>query len=182
MSNDWRGNRPVGGLIKPGDTDFSMSPVELHQAAHKSSDVDFDRSSQHHTLGSGPTQAAAGNHNHDASYVSKVGDLDWTPLSLLNSWIPHDTAGWGIPSYRKDGDFLKLKGLVRQPVAGQVAFTIAILGTGLIPLVYRMVVANTSSSPQDLYVTPTGLVYLPNAAGLPAGTWANLNLSVPLSN
>lgn len=32
--------------------------------AHANSDVDFERQSQHHTLGDGPTQAAAGNHDH----------------------------------------------------------------------------------------------------------------------
>lgn len=32
---------------------------------HTNSDVDTRRESQHHTLGSGSTQAAAGNHKHD---------------------------------------------------------------------------------------------------------------------
>lgn len=40
------------------------SDVRVFEDAHKETDVDSERNSLHHTLGSGPTQAAPGNHGH----------------------------------------------------------------------------------------------------------------------
>jgi len=46
------------------------SDVSISRTAHAKSDVDFSPQSQHHTLGLGPNNAAAGNHQHAA-----VGDF-----------------------------------------------------------------------------------------------------------
>lgn len=41
---------------------------------HTNSDVDLRAESQHHTLGSSPSQAAAGNHNHDGGNSALILD------------------------------------------------------------------------------------------------------------
>lgn len=43
---------------------FSAEDVEK---IHTNADTDVRRESAHHTLGAGPTQAAAGDHRHDGS-------------------------------------------------------------------------------------------------------------------
>lgn len=43
--------------------------------SHDSPDTDASAGSLHHTLGTGPTQAAAGDHNHDADYASKINEV-----------------------------------------------------------------------------------------------------------
>jgi hypothetical protein len=51
------------GLILPGSKDFTLQPADVNNL-HTNSDVDVSTRSQHHTLGPGPNQAAAGNHAH----------------------------------------------------------------------------------------------------------------------
>jgi hypothetical protein len=51
------------GLIIPGDRDFRIGPDEINRM-HDFSDVDIDATSQHHTLGDQPYQAAPGTHKH----------------------------------------------------------------------------------------------------------------------
>lgn len=65
-------------------------------------DVDIDADSLHHTLGKGRTQAAAGNHGHDASEISNLAD-PLEPLSdhqLLNNRNATDAH----PQYAKFSD------------------------------------------------------------------------------
>jgi hypothetical protein len=64
---------------------FQNNGVETQafKAAHKESDVDSERGSQHHTLGSGPTQAAPGNHLHIGMtrvYLGTVPPVGWLEL------------------------------------------------------------------------------------------------------
>lgn len=51
--------RKVESNVKPKAT------TEEVEAFHTNSDVNLRAESQHHTLGSSPTQASPGNHNHD---------------------------------------------------------------------------------------------------------------------
>lgn len=53
------------------DKRFEFKPTESNPSGsssareiHKFDDVDFERTSHHHTLGTGPLQAAPGNHKH----------------------------------------------------------------------------------------------------------------------
>lgn len=68
------------GTWKP-PADNSQTSIEIH----RHSDVDFDKSSLHHTLGSGPTQAAAGNHEHAVYFTT--GDVK-------TSLAPADGVNW----------------------------------------------------------------------------------------
>jgi hypothetical protein len=52
---------------------------------HLNSDKDSGAQALHHTLGRGPTQAAAGNHTHDGKDSVQ---LDWA--NMLNGWINMD--------------------------------------------------------------------------------------------
>lgn len=56
----------------------NVPSAEEVNEAHINSDVDKSRLSQHHTLGTSPTQASPGNHNHDGvtSVKINVNDLD----------------------------------------------------------------------------------------------------------
>jgi hypothetical protein len=57
---------------------------------HLMSDRDSSRNAQHHTLGAGPYQAAAGNHKHDGKDSALLDFND-----ILNSWMNVDG---GYPS------------------------------------------------------------------------------------
>jgi hypothetical protein len=48
----------------------TSDPSRVTALAHRSSDVDLERGSLHHTLGKGPTQASPGNHTHIGSVVT----------------------------------------------------------------------------------------------------------------
>lgn len=55
-----------------GDSERKVTPDNKPKATteevdnfHTNSDVDLRAEAQHHTLGSSPTQASPGNHNHD---------------------------------------------------------------------------------------------------------------------
>lgn len=50
-----------------GENNFGELSAEEVEKLHLNSDVDVRAESQHHTLGPGSTQAAAGSHNHDGS-------------------------------------------------------------------------------------------------------------------
>jgi hypothetical protein len=52
---------------------------------HLNSDKDSSALALHHTLGIGPTQAAAGNHSHDGKDSVQ---LDWA--NVLNGWVNMD--------------------------------------------------------------------------------------------
>jgi hypothetical protein len=52
---------------------------------HLNSDKDSSTLALHHTLGIGPTQAAAGNHSHDGKDSVQ---LDWA--NVLNGWVNMD--------------------------------------------------------------------------------------------
>lgn len=49
-----------------------MSYPQPHQDSHQFSDKDRDRLALHHTLGTSPTQAATGDHNHDGENGHKL--------------------------------------------------------------------------------------------------------------
>jgi hypothetical protein len=54
---------------------------------HTNSDVDLRAESQHHTLGSSPSQAAAGNHNHDGGNSALILDgLQITGSRSTDAW------------------------------------------------------------------------------------------------
>lgn len=61
---------------------------------HRRSDVDTERTAQHHTLGTGPFQAAPGNHNHDGRYYTKeeinlfnyLASLNREPIGVIKMW------------------------------------------------------------------------------------------------
>lgn len=64
------------------------APVNVSSdSAHRSSDVDRERSSQHHTLGKGPTQAAPGNHTHIGAVVTYNATLPVGTLALNGAII-----------------------------------------------------------------------------------------------
>lgn len=66
-----RPNQVPGKLIADEVLDFEQ--------AHTNSDTDVDRNAMHHTLGTGPTQAAAGNHNHDGRYLKPSNRVRFYP-------------------------------------------------------------------------------------------------------
>lgn len=70
-----------------GLLDSSGAPLFGQSAAPQlvlPADTDLRHDSPHHTLGKGPTQAAAGNHLHDTQYVLKAGDTMTGDLKLIN--------------------------------------------------------------------------------------------------
>lgn len=68
---------------------LSTPQDELFRQAHEHSDVDFEIRSLHHTLGTGPTQAARGDHKHGAGVTdgSGIGQVVITAGTTL--WANH---------------------------------------------------------------------------------------------
>jgi hypothetical protein len=63
---------------------MAPTPEEVN-LFHLNSDKDSSALALHHTLGSGPTQAAAGNHTHNGKDSARLDFND-----LLNGWINMD--------------------------------------------------------------------------------------------
>lgn len=91
------------------------TPPDTSQDQHKFSDVDSSPQAQHHTLGTGPNQAAKGDHTHS------VNDGPWTNLTLTNGWVNY--GGLYAPAgYYKDAlGWVHLRGLIKDGVLGQFA-------------------------------------------------------------
>lgn len=56
-----------GNTLDP-KSGIDSTQADKSREEHLYSDVDTSREAQHHTIGKNPTQAAAGNHNHDSRY------------------------------------------------------------------------------------------------------------------
>lgn len=68
-------------MITRGAVDLSQWKPQDVSNLHNMSDVDSGQLAQHHTLGLGPNQAAAGNHNHDKVYTKLGYTFQASPLS-----------------------------------------------------------------------------------------------------
>jgi len=77
-----------------GVSDNKVNPAKAPKATteevesfHTNSDVDLRAESQHHTLGSSPSQAAAGDHNHDGGNSALILDgLSITGSRSTDAW------------------------------------------------------------------------------------------------
>lgn len=75
----FEGNSPIRTPSATADTGAVRS-----REVHQYSDVDLDSGSQHHTLGPGPTQAAAGTHRHtDLAGISHDHGFDDLPEIII---------------------------------------------------------------------------------------------------
>lgn len=61
----------------------------VYALSHRASDVDRERSSLHHTLGLGPTQASPGNHRHMGMVVTYDTVLPVGTLALNGATIAY---------------------------------------------------------------------------------------------
>lgn len=73
------------GVIKEEQSRRGLGPREINEA-HNNSDKDSSQSAQHHTLGTGRNQAAAGSHVHGGTDSKKIG-------SGLNLTVAGNAAG-----------------------------------------------------------------------------------------
>ena len=114
--------------VAGGRTDIlAPSPAEVTKF-HINSDVDGSPKAQHHTLGPGPNQAAAGNHSHDgggsttidfstltASDVSTAlanSPIPWIALPFSGGWTDYAT-GFQLCAYRLVGDEVQVRGMMK---------------------------------------------------------------------
>jgi hypothetical protein len=76
-----------GGSSKPSAVAAQKPSAEEVDAFHTNSDLDIRAESQHHTLGTLPTQAAPGDHNHDGgNSVALLADLSITGSRSDDTW------------------------------------------------------------------------------------------------
>lgn len=76
-----------------------LNGPKLDQAnTHQNVDTDAAGNSLHHTLGTNPTQAAAGNHVHDSRYVRMDGSVD--QLVTGKKTFPSGTSSIAIPDFQ----------------------------------------------------------------------------------
>lgn len=72
---------------KVNPTQQAKPTTEEVENFHTNSDVDLRAESQHHTLGSSPSQAAPGNHNHDGGNSALILDgLEITGSRNSDAW------------------------------------------------------------------------------------------------
>src|SRR5690349_10514370 len=103
---------------------FVPKSSEAYQLAHDSADTDADRSAIHHTLGTGPFQAAPGNHRH-----SKYADTGWADLPLINGWLNYDARKG---QFRRYMGRVYFKGIIKSGPLATNIFTP--LGDGFRPI------------------------------------------------
>jgi hypothetical protein len=121
---------------------------------HSNADTDGSAKALHHTLGPGPSQAAPGNHTHDAgassglsgyatsdhTHTGLVTVTAWVTMTpLLNGWVP--LAGvFGDPQYRKVGDRVELRGAVKSGTVSTTATgNIFVLPVGFRPVAQQSI-------------------------------------------
>lgn len=109
--NKWMEGKPTDTNAADIGDKFSGKPwqpkggtsVSIHKTTHEASDVDFDKTSQHHTLGVRPNQAAAGNHTH--GFVGEItqdwdgtepGNFKITNLDWPENLFPKPGVGVGV--------------------------------------------------------------------------------------
>jgi len=92
-----------------GDPDDITSGNKLDEAnTHENSDVDSAPNAKHHTLGTGPNQAAAGNHNHDYNTLLNTPWIRCTSTTRPGSPYP------GLMIYETDTDRVRVWGSFSQ--------------------------------------------------------------------
>jgi len=108
---------------------FTGKDRGAYDLSHAQADTDADRTAIHHTLGTGPLQAAAGNHNHDTRYDAKyqskaqifTNDPDYrSDFPNIGSWT------WTWSQTIIDGDLITYK--------GQITLTAGFAGTAFMSL------------------------------------------------
>lgn len=67
-------------------TGLNGDPIDQANS-HENADTDHAANSLHHTIGTGATQAAAGNHNHDTKYVDFATNQTINGIKTLNAPI-----------------------------------------------------------------------------------------------
>lgn len=84
--------------------------TERRNAAQAYADTDSSIYSLHHTLGTGPTQAAAGNHTHDYNGASILNK----PFFLCTSTTRPSSPGFGTMIYETDSNIVRVYARVDQ--------------------------------------------------------------------
>lgn len=147
---------------------------------HTNADTDGSPKAIHHTLGSGANQAAPGNHSHDGGQSvildppdPVVIDYSWTALPLSNAWAVFG-AGFEVPSYRKIGDEVQVRGLMKHAIT-TTAGVFATLPLGFRPLAIQQFPGNASGGIADLRVASTGALSIQSYL---SGNGASLSLSL----
>lgn len=72
-----RGSVTSSGIVIAGGNDVRDAVDEYFKNAHARSDVDVDKFALHHTLGTSPYQAAAGNHKHTFDAIIGGGSFNY---------------------------------------------------------------------------------------------------------
>ena len=124
--------------------DLKSDEARLNVSAHRSSDVDVDELSLHHTLGKGPFQAAKGTHTHEfemggRSYTLQelfeayITDTGWIPVPLVTATYVEVSAAEAV-KIRKVGKVVTIRGKVKPIVGTYVSDTlVTIADTGAMP-------------------------------------------------
>lgn len=160
------------------------SANKLAQAnTHESPDTDVGPTSLHHTLGTGANQAAAGNHNHDAAYISVVATPTTGNFPILTVGGELDNSTYSNASFATSAQGA-LADTALQPadigtIATQSAASVAITGgsiTGITDLAIAdggtgasTAAAAFTALKQNASETTTGVVELATSAEVTAG-------------
>lgn len=144
---------------------------------HLRADTDGSPKAIHHTLGPGPNQAAPGNHTHDggqsATLDAVVVDYSWTVLTLSNAWASFGS-GFEVPSYRKIGDEVEVRGLMKHATTTTIG-VFATLPVGFRPPLTRQFPGVDSGGIADLRVANTGALSIQSYL---TGNGASVSLDV----
>lgn len=153
-------------------------------AFHQNSDLDGSPKAQHHTLGPGPNQAAAGNHSHDAGGSSALAgyspsnhdhsglylpaNVPWIAMPYSGGWADL-ASGYVLGKYRLIGDTVECTGMMKHA-------TVTTTGTfATLPVGYRptgnmqFMCQGSGGGPVDVRLNNVGVLsiqaYVSNATG-----------------
>jgi hypothetical protein len=152
---------------------------EDFRKAHDRSDVDTDRQALHHTLGKGPNQASAGNHNHPAYEVpNSFLYAQRIAAQNINNNVVVEIL-WDTETKDTDGmlDLAVNNEIVTKRAGFYIAFakiTYAANVTGVRQVFIKRNGANVSNWQINANVTGTLSIYFPDPIRLDVGDIATL--------
>lgn len=110
----------------------------------------------------------------DRIILGSVGVTSWTQPTLLNSWVDFGGA-YALAAYRKVGDVVELRGLIKSGSTNAAAFT---LPTGFRPPAELIYAVATSTGPANIAVQADGDVFIPTGVSTTYVSLAGISFSV----
>jgi hypothetical protein len=122
----------------------------------------------------------------EAALDEVTAGIEWTPLTLINGYGPYVGGGGYYNGLRasKNGNSIRIHGMIKNPTTGDAKTTIAVLPVGLRPLYTVLAPVTTGNSGGSIIVgnvaiSSSGNITYQNGATDP--TYVNFNFTIPVN-